>query len=79
MAAKPLCFSRLKKDSRLKPGREERALISRVALHAAQLSLTHPVTQQPVSITSPLPKDLRVALRYLREFRGSGRPTGDEV
>ena len=74
---KPLWLSRLKKDFRLKPGREERALISRVALHAEQLSLTHPVTQQPVVISAPLPKDLRVALRYLREFRGGG-PRPDE-
>ena len=70
---KPLWLSRLKKDFRLKPGREERPLISRVALHAEELALTHPVTQQPVTITAPLPKDLRVALRYLREFSGSGR------
>jgi len=74
---KPLWLSRLKKDFRLKPGREERALISRVALHAEQLSLTHPVTHQPVVISAPLPKDLRVALRYLREFRGGG-PRPDE-
>lgn len=70
---KPLWLSRLKKDFRLKPGREERPLISRVALHAEELSLTHPVTQQPLTIASPLPKDLRVALRYLREFGGNLR------
>lgn len=70
---KPLWLSRLKRDFRLKPGREERPLIARVALHAEELSLLHPVTNQPVTITAPLPKDLRVALRYLREFSGSGR------
>lgn len=70
---KPLWLSRLKRDFYLKPGREERALISRVALHAEQLSLLHPVTNEPVTITAPLPKDLRVALRYLREFAGGGR------
>ena len=69
---KPLWLSRLKQDFRLKPGREERALISRCALHLEQLTLPHPITSTPVTITSPLPKDLRVALRYLREFRGSG-------
>lgn len=68
---KPLWLSRLKKDFRLKPGREERALISRVALHAEELALPHPVSQKPITISAPLPKDLRVALRYLREFRGS--------
>jgi RluA family pseudouridine synthase len=70
---KPLWLSRLKRDFRLKPGREERPLISRVALHAEELSLVHPATHQPVTITAPLPKDLRVALRYLREFLGGGR------
>lgn len=69
---KPLWLSRLKKDFRLKHGRGERALISRTALHAEQLTVSHPVTNVPVTITSPLPKDLRVALRYLREFRGAG-------
>lgn len=69
---KPLWLSRLKKDFRLKQGREERALISRTALHAAELSLPHPVTNEPLTITAPIPKDLRVALRYLREYRGGG-------
>lgn len=69
---KPLWLSRLKRDFRLKPGREERALISRCALHLEQLTLPHPITNTPVTITAPLPKDLRVALRYLREFRGGG-------
>jgi 23S rRNA-/tRNA-specific pseudouridylate synthase len=70
---KPLWLSRLKKNFRLKPGREERPLISRVALHAEELSLVHPMTNQPLTIPAPLPKDLRVALRYLREFCGGGR------
>jgi RluA family pseudouridine synthase len=67
---KPLWLSRLKKDFRLKPGREERPLLARVALHAQELQLPHPVTGATVTITAPVPKDMRVALRYLREFRG---------
>jgi RluA family pseudouridine synthase len=63
---KPLWLSRLKKDYRLKPGREERPLLARVALHAEELSLPHPVTGEKVSMKSPLPKDLKVALKYLR-------------
>ena len=43
---KPLWLSRLKKDFRLKPGKEERPLISRVALHAEELALPHPVTNE---------------------------------
>jgi len=65
---KPLWLSRLKPSYRLKPGKEERALLARVALHAEQLELKHPVTDQTVSITAPWPKDFTVALKYLRQF-----------
>jgi RluA family pseudouridine synthase len=65
---KKLWLSRLKRDFRLKPGREERPLISRVALHAEELTLPHPVSGESVTITAPRPKDLKVALKYLRQF-----------
>jgi 23S rRNA-/tRNA-specific pseudouridylate synthase len=65
---KKLWLSRLKKDFRLKPGREERPLISRVALHAEELSLVHPVTGETVVIKSEWPKDVRVAVKYLRQY-----------
>ncbi len=65
---KPLWLSRLKKDYRLKPGHEERPLLGRVALHAEELSLPHPVTGEPVTIKSEWPKDLKVALKYLRLY-----------
>ena len=63
---KNLWLSRLKKDFRLKPGHEERPLLGRTALHADELSLPHPVTNEPVTIKSEWPKDLKVALKYLR-------------
>jgi 23S rRNA pseudouridine1911/1915/1917 synthase len=65
---KPLLLSRLKSDYRLKPGRTERPLLARVALHAEELTLAHPVTRESLTLTAPCPKDLRVALKYLREF-----------
>jgi RluA family pseudouridine synthase len=65
---KKLWLSRLKKDFRLKPGREERPLISRTALHAEELSLPHPLTNEPVTIRSEWPKNLRVAVKYLRQY-----------
>jgi RluA family pseudouridine synthase len=69
---KPLWLSRLKPNYRLKPGREERPLMSRVALHAEQLELKHPATGEQVSITATWPKDLTVAVKYLRQFAGAG-------
>jgi RluA family pseudouridine synthase len=66
--AKPLWLSRLKSDYHLKPGREERPLISRVALHAERLQLDHPVGGQSVAILAPWPNDLTVGIKYLRKF-----------
>ena len=65
---KPLWLSRLKSDYRLKPGKEERPLLARAAVHGESLELTHPVTKEPLTITAELPKDLKVALKYLRQF-----------
>ena len=65
---KPLWLSRLKSDYRLKPGREERPLLARVALHAEELALNHPITGEPVPITAPWPKDFKVAVKYLRQY-----------
>ncbi len=78
---KPLLLSRLKRDYRLKPGRAERPLLARVALHSEELTLAHPITGATVTFTAPLPKDLRVALKYLREHGGAsfGRhPVSDD-
>lgn len=65
---RPLLLSSLKHDYHLKPGRTERPLMARVALHAEKLALTHPATGQPLSLEAPWPKDLRVAVKYLRQF-----------
>jgi len=65
---KPLWLSRLKRGFRLKSGHEERPLISRAALHAERLDFAHPVTGAATTIAAPWPKDLRVAVKYLRQF-----------
>jgi RluA family pseudouridine synthase len=65
---KPLWLSRLKKDFRLKPGREERPLLSHAALHLEELSFPHPVTKEIIAIKSEWPKDLKVAVKYLRQY-----------
>ncbi|HZI31998.1 MAG TPA: RNA pseudouridine synthase, partial [Candidatus Binatia bacterium] len=65
---KKLWLSRLKRDYRLKEGREERPLITRPAQHAEELSVPHPVTNETVVIRSEWPKDIRVAVKYLRQY-----------
>ena len=47
---------------------DEKPLIDRLALHATELTLTHPVTREPLTITTPLPHEFEVALKYLRKF-----------
>ena len=69
---KALFLSRLKKNYRLKPDKEERPLLSRPALHAGRLNLTHPVTGAPLEIQCPPAKDISVAIRYLRRYASGG-------
>jgi RluA family pseudouridine synthase len=71
---RPLFLSRLKRDYRLKPGKTELPLMGRVALHAEQLQLIHPVTNKEITITAPWSKDLTVAVKYLRKFSGQSSP-----
>ena len=47
---------------------DERPLIARLALHAAALTINHPVTREPLTIAAPLPQDFAVALKYLVKF-----------
>jgi len=63
-----LRLSQLKPGYRFKKDREELPLIRRVALHAEQLTLPHPVTGAELVITAPWPKDLTVAVKYLRRY-----------
>lgn len=64
----PLLLSTLKKGFYLKPKKTERPLISTLALHLEKLVLPHPVTAQEVVIEAPWPKDIRVAVKYLRQL-----------
>lgn len=51
---------------------DEKPLIARLALHASELTFTHPATREPLTVRSPLPRDFGVALKYLRRFRPRG-------
>ncbi len=52
---------------------DEKPLIGRLALHASELTLNHPVTKEPVTIIAPLPHEFEVALKYLRKFAAQSR------
>ena len=67
-----LWLSRLKKNYRLKEGHEERPLLSQPAMFLEQLSLPHPVSGETLTIAAPWPKDLKVAVKYLRQFGSVG-------
>ena len=66
----PLLLSKLKIDYRFKPNVAERPLIDWIALHLEQLTIDHPLTGAPQTITAPWPKDLMVAVKYLRRYAG---------
>jgi RluA family pseudouridine synthase len=66
----PLKLSRLKRRYTIKEGEVEKPLIDRVALHAEELTLPHPVTGELITIKSPWPKDFAVAVKYLRRYAG---------
>jgi len=64
----PLLLSALKPVYRLKPGREEKPLLARPALHALEMVIRPPGAADPVTIRAPWPKDLSVAVKYLRRY-----------
>jgi RluA family pseudouridine synthase len=63
-----LMLSSLKQNYRLKLNQIERPLLARPALHAEALDLPHPVTGAALAITAPWPKELTVAVKYLRRY-----------
>ncbi len=63
----PLLLSNIKPDYRMKP-EGEKPLIGRPALHAESITLQHPMTREPITITAPWPKDLTIGVKYLRKF-----------
>jgi len=68
---RPLFLSKLKPDYRFKPNVAERPLINCIALHLEQLAIDHPLTGAAQTFTAPWPKDLTVAVKYLRRYAGA--------
>ena len=46
----------------------EQPLIRRLALHASELTVTHPLTHERLTVRAPLPEEFEIALKYLRRF-----------
>ena len=65
---KLLMLSRLKKNYRPRRDGTEKPLLDRTALHFSKIEFEHPYTGEKVKIESELPKDITVALKYLRKY-----------
>ena len=63
-----LFLSQLKRKYRPKQSTPEKPIIDRAALHLAEINLKHPLTAEAIHITAPLPKDMTVLLKFLRQF-----------
>ncbi|CAE7456128.1 unnamed protein product, partial [Symbiodinium sp. CCMP2456] len=48
---------------------DEQIILSRTALHARRLKITHPVTGEPLEFEAPMPEDLHSTLVVLRKYR----------
>jgi RluA family pseudouridine synthase len=69
---RPLLLSKLKTGYHLKPGKVERPLIDRPALHMEQVVIDHPTTGVKMTLAAPWAKDLTVSIKYLRRYAGGG-------
>ena len=66
---KPVRLSEIKRSWRGDPF-EERPLLNRLGLHAYQLTLTHPESQEAISFTAPYPRDLDAVRKQLAKIHG---------
>ncbi|MCH2045887.1 MAG: RluA family pseudouridine synthase [Saprospiraceae bacterium] len=57
-----------KKRFNMKKFETERPILTRVPLHAAELSFIHPQTQERLTCKGEMPKDLRALLNQLRKW-----------
>jgi 23S rRNA-/tRNA-specific pseudouridylate synthase len=52
-----------------KPAEPQEPLISRPALHAWRMEITHPATNKLMKFEAPVPEDMLLILEELRKFR----------
>ncbi|MDA8692431.1 RluA family pseudouridine synthase [Saprospiraceae bacterium] len=64
----PVLLSRIKRKYR-RSGDKENPLMDRTALHASDLEFTHPRTNEKMSFSADLPKDMNAVLYQLRKSK----------
>ncbi len=70
----PILLSQVKPRYKLsKHEEEERPILNRLALHAAELTINLPHQQQSTNFTAPLPKDMRATITQLQKLRKNTR------
>lgn len=67
-ANEPLFLSAIKPRYKQDADRRERPILDRLALHASALTFTHPLSQQPITLTCDFPEDIALSLKMLRKF-----------
>ncbi|MCU0645077.1 MAG: RluA family pseudouridine synthase [bacterium] len=68
--SEPIFLSSLKRNYRFKSDQDERPLIDRLTLHAAEICFAHPATGEKSRLSAPLPKDMKILLNMLAKYRG---------
>lgn len=70
----PILLSQVKPRYKLsKHEEEERPILNRLALHAAELTINLPHQQQPTNFTAPLPKEMRATITQLQKLKKNTR------
>jgi len=64
---KGIYLSELKPNYQLNTS-EEKPLLGRLGLHAWSVALEHPITQNPLYIEAPYPKEFRIAVNQCRKY-----------
>jgi 23S rRNA pseudouridine955/2504/2580 synthase/23S rRNA pseudouridine1911/1915/1917 synthase len=64
----PIFLSSFKRNYKIKKGKTENPLISRLTLHAVALTLTLPGSSEEKTFEAALAKDFEVAIRQLRKY-----------
>lgn len=76
-SAESFLLSTIKRKFNLAKGAEERPVIDRLTLHSFQLVVTHPVTNESLTIQAPYPRDFAATVQVLRKYAAPYTSTWD--